>query len=244
MGHKSITVALVLGLISLPLACGGDDDTGGTGGTGGKAGKGGSAGKAAGGKGGTAGKAAGGKGGTAGKAAGGSSGTGTGGTTGGTGGTGGSTGGTGGSTGGTAGTGTGGTTGGTAGTGTGGTGGDSGSGQGGAGDGPGGAAGNGGEGGATDDPRMERCMSICSKPADTSGVTPVSCGNEEICAAGLCDTTGWDADCIETLDAYLLCIDSADIGDFMCYGGTITTDGAAYYNCPALGYEYSLCNQS
>ena len=39
MGHKSITVALVLGLISLPLACGGDDDdVGSTGGKGGKAG--------------------------------------------------------------------------------------------------------------------------------------------------------------------------------------------------------------
>ena len=60
MGHKSFAIALVMGLLALPLACGSDDDTNpGTGGAGGSSGKAGGAGKGgagAGGKDGTAGK--------------------------------------------------------------------------------------------------------------------------------------------------------------------------------------------
>jgi len=60
MGHKSFTIALFLGLLSLPLACGSDDDStsNGTSGAGGKGGASGAAGNAGkGGKGGNAGTA-------------------------------------------------------------------------------------------------------------------------------------------------------------------------------------------
>jgi hypothetical protein len=230
MVNRSLAVALILGLVSLPLSCGGDDDD--TAPSGGKAGKGGSAGKAGGaGKGGSGGKAGATSGGAAGKA--------------GSAGKGGSAG-----SGGTSGTGTGGSSGhaGTAGGGgtaggitTGGTGGSMAGGSGESGQGGVGAgAGEGGAGGASDGAaeRTALCTAICAKePTQGEGGgpgTPAACPNNGTCVADVCDPTNpapSDA-CLASFTTYLQCLKNAPIADFACgASGELDTSNAAVSDC-------------
>ena len=237
MGHRYITVALILGMVSLPLSCGGDDDdttsTGAKGGTSGGAGKGGNGGKA-GATGGKAGK--GGTGGTGGSTAG----------KGGTGGTGGSTAGKGGTsgTGGAAGTGNVGNTGGQSGDGAGGTVGSSGAGAGG--EPAAGNGGNGGEGGAVDpvlQHRMETVTTICNKPVPNDP-DPAGCGMVDTCIAYMMVSPFGDStDCVTKYDALLDCRAGVAADQFLCgtYGvdtypvdtdECMTESDAAFYCTP------------
>lgn len=209
MGHRYITVGLILGMVSLPLSCGGDDDdttsTGAKGGKGGTAGKGGSAGKAGSGagKGGTSGKGGSTTGGTSGKG-------GTGGTGGTTAGTGGSVGGTGGSVGGTAGQ-SGDGSGATSGTGT--------SGAGAGGQSGAGAGGDGGAGGAVDPAtahRTELVTTICNKPVPNDP-DPAGCGMVDACIAYMMmPPFGDSADCVTKYDALLECRAGVAADQFLC----------------------------
>jgi len=219
MGHKSFAIALVLGLLALPLACGSDDDTnpstGGAGGTAGKA-SGGAGGKAgSGGKGGTAGK--GGTPGAAGEGEGGSGDTGN-------------------------------------------VGGEPGAGAGGDSSPSAGAGGNGagGEAGGGSDPAAERlaqCTAICNLPAQPDGPggskPRMQCtGDTNKCITNLCDTTGWTASCVETLDDLLACIPTADQTLLYCNAndgtadtleGEVAFDFAADDHCPAVFAAWTAC---
>jgi hypothetical protein len=219
MGNRSFAIALVLGLAALPLACGSDDDAAPSSG-----GKGGSAGSsAAAGKGGT-----GGKGGTAGKGetdAGAAGEAGEGGS---------------GNTGNVAGA---------AGDASGGMGGDSAGGA--------SASGSGGEGGESADPaavRLAQCKAICNYPAQPDGpggsAPRMQCtGDASICATELCDTTGWSASCVKTLEDLLACLPTADPSLFYCSGfmdtptleGTVAVDFAGGETCPAVFTAWASC---
>lgn len=213
MGHRYITVALILGIVALPLSCGGDDDdtTSSTGAKGGKSG--------AGGKGGSGGKAGAITGGKAGK--GGTGGTG-GTTTAGRGGTGGSAGTTTagrGGTSGTGGTGNVGNNGGQAGDGSGATSGMTGT----SGENAGGASGNGagGDGAGGDGPvdpaehRLELVTNICNKPVPND--PNPGCGHEDECIAYMMMSPFGDStDCVTKYDALLECRSAVDAAEFIC----------------------------
>jgi len=217
MGHRYITVALILGMVSLPLSCGGDDDD--TTSTGAKGGKGGSAGKA--GNGGKAGTTAGGKGGTSGTS--GKGGSSAGGTSGKGGSSAGGTSGKGGSsvggTSGTGGTGNVGNAGGQSGDGAGGSSGTPGSsGAGAGGETTGGNGGNGGEGGAIDpatEARLANATTVCNKPVPN---TPdPGCGHVDACIGYMMiPPFGDTGDCLTTYDALLACRAAAPADDFEC----------------------------
>jgi hypothetical protein len=222
MGNRSFAIALVLGLAALPLACGSDDDAAPSSG-----GKGGSAGSsAAAGKGGS-----GGKGGTAGN------------------------GGTDPGAAGEAGEGGSGNTGnvagaaGAAGDASGGMGGDSAGGA--------SASGSGGEGGESADPaavRLAQCKAICNYPAQPDGpggtAPRMQCtGDASICATNLCDTTGWSASCVKTLEDLLACLPTADPSLFYCsefvdtptLAGTVAVDFAAAFTCEDVSNAWTAC---
>jgi hypothetical protein len=221
MGHKSFAIALVLGLFAVPLACGSDDDTNPA--TGGAGGSGAKGGT--GGKTGTAG--AGGKTGTAGK--------------------GGSPGAAGEGEGGSGDTGN--------------VGGQPGAGAGGDSD-PGagaGGMGSGGEAGGGSDPaavRLAQCKTICNYPAHPDGPggtkPPMQClGDANKCATDLCESTGWSASCLQTLDDLLACIPTADADLFYCSAfvdadtleGTLSIDFAADGKCPDVFTAWTKCIQ-
>jgi len=227
MGHKTFAIALILGLVTLPLACSGDDDddTTSTGGSGGSAGKGGSSSTA-----GSSGKGGGGKGGTAP-------------TDGGEGGTG--------NTGNTGNVGNTGNMGGEPGGGAGGLGGLGGGGMdaGGA-----GAGGGGGEAGAPDlaAQRLARCTAICTQevyevPFDTTSATGFCTGDSAPCISSLC-LEGSDGSCDATLDDYLDCLENdAPKEAFYCgdgmdgFNGQFQHDIAGSEACESLALAWLAC---
>jgi hypothetical protein len=238
MGQKTFALALVFGLITVPLACSGDNEDAVSGG--GSAGKAGSSNNNAG-SGGKAGNNS--SGGTT------PSGAGEGGT---------------GNTGNTAGT----TAAGTAGTGAvggdGGDGGMAGGDMGGmagmAGGDMGGMAGMAGEGSVTDPAavRAALCLEVCDHTAQPDGpggsAPPEQCMvNGAACTDNLCNLTGWSDACLAVADAYFPCILASDPTLLFCSGndgssvtteGYITPDFAAFDHCPDTYNAYTNCAQN
>lgn len=123
------------------------------------------------------------------------------------------------------------------------------------------AAGAGGEAGAGSDPaaaRLVQCKAICNYPAQPDGpggTKPrMQClGDANQCAADLCDTTGWSASCIQTLDDLLACLPTADPTLFYCsendgtadtLQGVVAVDFAASLTCEATYNAWTACLQA
>ncbi|HKO54179.1 MAG TPA: hypothetical protein VJV79_41005 [Polyangiaceae bacterium] len=121
-----------------------------------------------------------------------------------------------------------------------------------------GVSGSGGEGGQAGDPvaeRLAKCQAICNYPAQPDGPggskPRMACtGDAAKCATDLCDTTGWSDSCVDTLDALLACLPSAEPNLFYCSGndgsadsleGVVSTDFAANDECPAVFSAYTAC---
>jgi len=226
MGHKTLSIALILGLASLPLVACGDDDDDSSGGTSGSSGKGGTAGTA--GKSGTAGK-----GGSGGKA-----GSGTAGTTPGEGGEGGGSIGIGGEPAG----GAGGAGGAAAGSDAGGEGG-------------GAMGGMGGMGGESYSPEAfkARCDAICqhevyADPLDTTSDSQPCNGDYNLCSDYLC-TVGDDPTCADILNEYLTCVENSAQELLYCsesleggFEGPLATDLAGLTNCESTFDAWGACS--
>jgi hypothetical protein len=94
----------------------------------------------------------------------------------------------------------------------------------------------------TAEERAALCTSICAKPADTSGATPMSCGSEASCVTDLCDSTGYDTSCLLTLDGWLTCLNGVDPSEFTCGTNGINVDDAGYNHCFDYYYPIAACH--
>ena len=94
---------------------------------------------------------------------------------------------------------------------------------------------------------MEKCTTICNFPGDPDGAgsgTAVACtGDSSLCAADLCDTTGFSAGCVATLDEMLDCMLTATPERFYCAGDPelIAIDYVGAYDCSASFNDWALC---